>query len=384
MPSRNRSRSLAGFYGNYERWLFGSYFLTSHRTTAPLLVETCSDTVGQRDVSNPFYLTRTSREYALINGEEGQPYNPNSTGYIYRNYPMNGGGEPNLDHLSVTLPSADVANILARSNPNRPSVSLPVFVAELKDLPGLIRFVGRSTIQHARNLVRDGKATLAEANVAYQFGMAPLYSDLAKMFDFSDLVERKRNQLERLHSKGGLKRRITVGEASAQHDNAPGLMEGTPEIHGFFRKKTTGRRWATVRWRPVYTSIPSASQLDREAWMSTFGMHLSLADFWELLPWSWLIDYFTNIGDLLSAHRGGIPVEYSDVCVMTHMRTTMECVVTRVVPRGVIVQGTTIRTVESKARAPVSSSIILPSAKLPFLGAGQLSILASLSILKTR
>jgi hypothetical protein len=47
--------------------------------------------------------------------------------------------------------------------------------------------------------------------------------------------------------------------------------------------------------------------------------HDTLATAWELCPWSWLIDWCTNYGDIIAATRNAIPVTYSDVAIM---RTT--------------------------------------------------------------
>lgn len=65
---------------------------------------------------------------------------------------------------------------------------------------------------------------------------------------------------------------------------------------------------------PVKTSLEYSSRLSGGLLMSTAGAPASLADFtgfnlssfipsaWELLPYSFLIDYFTNIGDVINAY----------------------------------------------------------------------------------
>jgi hypothetical protein len=47
--------------------------------------------------------------------------------------------------------------------------------------------------------------------------------------------------------------------------------------------------------------------------------HDTLATAWDLCPWSWLIDWCTNYGDIIEATRNAIPVTYSNVAIM---RTT--------------------------------------------------------------
>jgi hypothetical protein len=44
--------------------------------------------------------------------------------------------------------------------------------------------------------------------------------------------------------------------------------------------------------------------------------HEALVTFWELMPWSWLIDWCTSYGDILAATRNAIPVTWSKVAIM--------------------------------------------------------------------
>jgi hypothetical protein len=96
------------------------------------------------------------------------------------------------------------------------------------------------------------------------------------------------------------------------------------------------------------------------------------------LPWSWLIDYFANIGDVLDAgnHHLATPnggsVMFTRTTVAKHDRQE----------QGLDeLSAGTARKVEH-FRSPVSTAAL--TARIPSLGAGQLSILGSLSVLKGR
>jgi hypothetical protein len=74
--------------------------------------------------------------------------------------------------------------------------------------------------------------------------------------------------------------------------------------------------WYTARLR-LLQDIPSAD-LDTAVFRSVLGLRLSAASLWEALPWSWLVDYFINVGDYLDASRGGIKYGVTHQNLMCH------------------------------------------------------------------
>jgi hypothetical protein len=291
-------------------------------------------------------------------------------------------------HLSVTLPSegADMATAMARSNPNRSDISLPTFIGEMKDFPATIRQLGKAALltrKNARNLSRKGQAKEAAGlYLAYRFAIAPLISDLRKIINFQDSVQKRMHELDRLYSKGGLKRRINLSTTSA---SAVGSTTIATEIGITLTCKThtmtSVRRWATVRWLP--TTKPSFKTDDQKRKLArklVFGLNafsLGLTA-WELLPWSWLADWFFNVQSLLEAHANTVPATCVHRNLMTYWKTSVSYSRTDAwtsVFRGG--DGTT--KAESKLRSQPSLSL---NSSFPLLSGKQLSILGALSVSK--
>ena len=138
--------------------------------------------------------------------------------------------------------------------------------------------------------------------------------------------------------------------------------------------------WASVEWRPKDLP-PTASRhpTDLEVLRATFGLDVTLATIWEALPWSWLIDYFTTMGDYLGAHRNTVPASYDRICVMQHQRTESVYTMNSSTFGGTWGGATEVYEFKRRTR---HSNLLLPTAYLPMLGLGQLSILGSLAILK--
>jgi hypothetical protein len=292
-------------------------------------------------------------------------------------------GSVSPQYAAISIPSN--AEIWARTNPSRPAIHLPVALFELREVPDMIRQAGRFLL-HARNwrdYIRSAHQTrdIATANLAFQFGWAPLLGDLYKIATFQDAVDKRRKIIDRLYSGKGLRRRISLGSTTA-------TWADTSTLCGFgsfwtpfapMKRRGSAEAWAVVKWKPTQPSVlpPSDGELRRYI----LGLHPSqiLENLWEALPWSWLIDYFSNIGAIIAAgnHFLATPAGGS---VMIHSTT----IHTHEPVQGAnnLLSAGTCKYVR-KERRPLTSATT-PFARIPNLGLGQLSILGSLAVVKGR
>ena len=267
--------------------------------------------------------------------------------------------------------SWNAANLWARTNPTRPVILLPVFWAEIRDVPRLIRDAGRAIRR---------KSDLNEDNLAVQFGAAPLVRDLWTLYKFQASVAKRKKEFEKNSSKKGYKHRIGLGTTSYL-----GSKNGFANFGSYrnfsinFTEQATKRSWAVMHWRPTSpnTGLPSNDD-DLSRYLKGYHPSQILINLWEGLPWTWLIDYFTNIGDVLAAgnHYALTPNGGS---VMT-MNTTIGQHKLYSSGNDILTAG--VVRVTSRGRAPASNASV--TAFLPSLTAGQLSILGSLSVLRRR
>jgi hypothetical protein len=268
-----------------------------------------------------------------------------------------------------------------RTNPSRPVVSLPQFVAELKDLPGLLRGLGRDYFTKA-----------AKTNMNYQFGIAPLVGDLFKMTTLADHASKRSNELHRLFSQGGLRRKIPLYKETLTRDWGTVTFHdwryGIPaHYRGVYTLEVSG--WA--KWLPDGSTLPPTTeeeylQLAHNVCQGLnsrgdlFALTNLLPDLWELYPWSWLVDWFTNIGDFLSTMRNTVGADCVDIQLMdTHVyRLTFKPDLSSYTHGNVRCDRGAVDVVR-KHRTRATPGL---SAQLPFLSARQLSILGSLAFLR--
>lgn len=331
-----------------------------------LLVSVSNNPGGQ----NPF-----SSVHKTLTGSYGVAIDPNASKKFTKSGPSSFCGWSPFE-VTPSIPSD--ASIWARTNPSRPTVLLPVFLFELRELPDMLRQAGRILLdmRNWRNYIRpESRARdLATANLAIQFGWLPLLGDLLKLATFQESVEKRRKEVDRLFSGKGLKRRIQLGGGSQDLSPVSGFANfGSYKNFSIsVSQHSSWSAWAVCNWKPNTPSGLPPSDKALRAYVT--GLHPShiLANVWEALPWSWLIDWFSNVGDVIQAGNQTLASPNGGcVCVQ----------ITSVASHNSVVNGSdrlTAGTVKltRNNRSPLGASTL--TASFPLLGAGQLSILGSL------
>ncbi len=285
---------------------------------------TCSDISGNFQSANPLFIEKWIRKPGTITSDRSLP------GWVFWSEGAVMVAQPNFSgHLALTPPpdeTAAITNAAARKNPSGPSVDVPVFLSELRDLPHMAKeaFASRSK----KKPPTQGHNSVLEWN----FGWEQLYRDIVELFNFTKHVDSKVATFKQLASKGW----CSSGPVNIWSDSAEATgslvtfhsTEGT--VQGYYHTRTIGRRWGSARWivQDPNTFPRTAKDQAALAGQIVHGWRLSPATVWQALPWSWLVDYFVNIGDYLEATRNTIGAELDGGCCMTHFETCVSQIVT--------------------------------------------------------
>lgn len=375
------------------RYTTGSYIDGTTGAEVPVVSESAQDnlvtSIRGRGVDHVFEAAHGWQSGSIMNGQLGSISNFIGCPAAFYS------GTPFYNGLSVSR--ANIDTLLAVTNPSRPEVLLPVFLKEtIHELPDMLRQAGRIAKRiyflkkSWRDLVRPDRAVrdAAVANLVIQFGWRPFVSDLWKIATLQDQVEKRRKELNRLHSGKGLKRSVTLGSdsllqtGSAQVWSSHGIGATVPTrtVHSI-------HCWGTARWRPT-SGIPPWKPTNGELRRQLFGLSADaiLTNLWEGLPWSWLIDWFIPIGDHIVGGNRTVATPVS-ACIMTERKTTVYYDGRKITQNASrpwsITPGSKVSVIRQRSimgASPPSNA----TASFPTLGANQLSILGSLAILRVR
>ncbi len=429
MSTEIRTRVLPTTIGS--TWYSGGVYTQSRSNGS----ETISTTVGQRDSDNPFALSRSIIEGATYDGMKGYR-NP-----LYADGKFIGWSDWIWTETSVEMPyligpppissakafsDSDQGFSLTafnRANPSRHEAKILASIVELRDLPKMLRLAGkvllhddipRKLIRKAfgafghtpsdltkkerellgsrgldfanQGLLSNAKA-LASANLAWQFGWAPIISDIKKLVGFTEAVDKRRREIDKLYSGKGLRRKVTLQSDSSSEHHIYDIGAWPTSFKNVMHSNVTKTRvWATLRFKPNSPSNLPPSDDDIARAIYGLDPHGIVSSAWELLPWSWLVDWFSTTGAILEQSSNSMGASCTSSCLMKHRRAELR------LGGGINVfgdDGVSVRFVlhpgsavaESKERIPFGFSL-LPSVTLPILGSGQLSILGSLSTLR--
>jgi hypothetical protein len=246
----------------------------------------------------------------------------------------------------------------------------------------------------------DGYRHLGGEYLNAVFGWKPFVNDLIKMYFLYQTIDKRLAQLVRENGKA-IRRKATVEDDVTGNQvvtnysfpwaNVIGAPAngGTGKTRYTVETRTTTRVWFSGSFRYYVPDIGS-SQWTARAYAALFGALPTPELLWEVLPWSWLIDWFSNVGDVISNCStnavDNLTLRYS--FIMKHVSTSTTCTSSvwadaSTLPsdnwRAAANTFTTTKLVETKVRVGGGNPFGL-NVSLPSLSLYQLSILAALGI----
>lgn len=309
--------------------------------------------------------------------------------------------------LSVAQQSQLAWESLAATNPNVSDVNLPSFWAELKDLPSLFQDWGNKWLSKANwnsilsgiNSMRGALSDAARAHLMYRWAIRPMLSDIWKLFQWQTSVSKRMEWLVALTTGDRvLKRRASIRNNTAQ--DAPttvGLKSAGATISGRRTVQYFEKVWCSVYWKLDTSKIdlsrvlpPTFFEMDadwinvhrRSYGVTTYG---ALQALWEIMPWSWFVDWFLHVDTVMNATNNTIPVTHGDICVMrtTSAIASVEPITTSPDYDWVQITGSHRQSEVRKQRLIVSPILPFAPSMMPVFTTGQWSILGSLGVLRS-
>jgi hypothetical protein len=281
----------------------------------------------------PFFLIRKSFKI----------FEPGNLSMKCRNYKYDGSfsmqvAESEINSLyNSYAPTARTygAEAFNKFRPVKPKVDAGQWIAELRDLP-TIPWRGLTEVVPILKGIIQGFKNLGSHYLNYEFGWKPFVKDLLKMYETSTRIDK---HLRFVENNNG--RWLTRGGVIKNEQSAVSSMVGVksyPQIPSAFYSSlswpcmktviTQDTVWFKARMKYFIYDLNVGSY--RTIWNSKLVRHLygltltpSLA--WELIPFTWLQDWFCNFGDVIANMSNSL---YDNLVtqyayVMRHRKTTI-------------------------------------------------------------
>lgn len=383
------------------------------------------DVVGNRHAANGFYTQTylyqipTLSGTQIVNGEAYFRFDKYALPVSYATHPEANWPSPNLNQIGLET--------LQRTNPATPIVSLSEFSGEqIAEIPKMVRESGRLRIAMLkdRNFWRNiwnrysqsrryqlGFLTKAafKSWVWYRFCINPLAHDLEAMLKFAISVKERVDYLTKLSQGQTVKRRVLMGyDKSTVQSSRVTLCTERATVSAIKETTKVRQQWATATWQlkagvTLPKLKPEITSMAKQILLGFNPYQLASAS-WELIPWSWLVDWFVPVSTWIGAQDnqtvGAAP---RSVCFMRHTLQMVRYVNWQAPPWVTIDEGEppnfvgggsglmTISeplshgtSVDVKRRSVITASqTIAPTPSWPALTAGQLSILGSILALRS-
>jgi hypothetical protein len=207
-----------------------------------------------------------------------------------------------------------------------PIVDLYQFLFELQEFPKMLRDLGR-VLQRKVHVSDVPGGFLAE-----KFGWAPLLSDAFALLDLMGSINSRLNKLR--DQKAGRKARGVLEDSSSKDSDTFATVYTLGDRTTQVRFETTRRVKA---WYVGTTEVLDVSELNslissyenigiNDALIKLFlgEKHVSASTLWNIIPWSWLIDYFLTVGDFVETRWNTLPVRLTNLNLMVHQTLTRE------------------------------------------------------------
>lgn len=222
--------------------------------------------------------------------------------------------------------------------PGQPTADLAVFLAEALEITRMLK----TTAMFFKNVWKSirsasGRKLAREAalqNLNTQFGWFPFVGDCRRLYDTHKTADRRIAQLLRDSGqwvlRSGTHRRtleatdvVKSSTSPYVYPTLPSAMYGTSRGSCFLRLEDKQTIWFSGRFRYYIPKIRSVNWYPN-MYRKLQGLTITPAVLWELVPFSWLIDWFTETGDFLNSQSdsglvNNLAAKYA--YIMGHTRT---------------------------------------------------------------
>ena len=203
---------------------------------------------------------------------------------------------PGSDFTTPSFTSEELWSAIGRMEPSAEKIltefNLWTFVLELSQLKQLLGVM----------LLKAGSLTkeIATKHLEWNFGVVPLSKDMSAIYSIFSKIDNEIDAWNRMAYNGqaiDFHEYISSSEDVSTDDGREAARwtgSGYCDYEALFYKKTISRVHC------YGTPLPIPDNKRFKVFIQALGIDKPLSGAWEAVPFSWFVDYFTNVGDFIS------------------------------------------------------------------------------------
>lgn len=208
--------------------------------------------------------------------------------------------------------------LLASTNPFRSEYSVPVALKELVDVSTMFKLAASSFASY-----------VGGSYLNYKFGWTSFVRDVKTLHSITKTLESRIREFQSLNKHGGVRRSVKLGWKRVTYSDLNRLINSTygttvrADVSGYWQCQIHG----TVRWRlkPGFDVALDKLQAFNLAVTQVFDLgELDSQTMWNLVPFSWLVDYFVDVNSYFAAHLGDGVIEHYDLCIVRESQSEFQ------------------------------------------------------------
>lgn len=198
--------------------------------------------------------------------------------------------------------------------PGKAVADLALVLAEIREVPRMLQTSARGFHELWKDAKRaiTNKRKLADHWLNTQFGWLPFLSDMRKFYSAYNNCERLYRQVKASNNRWVKRGGSVTDVVSTDVVRSSATVTGHyPILNSYFYATTSNTgsyqilrlykeiAWFEARFRYYIPNVDTV-KWKRRYLRLLFGGSINPSLVWELTPWSWLVDWFSTVGDSIS------------------------------------------------------------------------------------
>jgi hypothetical protein len=221
------------------------------------------------------------------------------------------------------------ASAFNRARPKIEGVDLAMVLGEAREIPQMLKTTAKAFSDIWKGLGGSTTSVLmqpkkiADNFLNHQFGWVPFLGDMFRLYQTYTDSDKKIAQIERDNGQWVKRKRFIERLETSVFRNrsylalvnpslngtlyAKRTLDGINNIQGFsdFHTQTMSRVWFEASFKYYLPQFDKSKHWNNSRYgeamrlMSLYGLRVTPSTVYNLIPWSWLVDWFSNTGDVV-------------------------------------------------------------------------------------